>query len=72
MSARLAALDADNARAWHLGHVICSRFTGDAHCVGLVLDRLTADLGPDDFADLVQRLTLMYAELNPLPTTTKE
>lgn len=69
VSRHLTALDADNQRAWALTHTVCSRFLGDAHAVGLALNRLTTDLDTDDFADMLSRVTLIYDVLCPPPAT---
>lgn len=50
---------------------MCSRFTTDTETVGIVFDRLTRDVEVDAFRDLVQRLSVIYNELNP-PAPTKE
>ncbi|MGE3521168.1 MAG: hypothetical protein AB7J63_19670, partial [Vicinamibacterales bacterium] len=65
--AHLDTLDADNARAWELAHLLWSRFLSDAHGVTPALLRLTTDLDDEAFADLLRRLTLMYDVLVPPP-----
>lgn len=66
--AQLDGLDADNRRAWDLSHVVLTRFAGDARGVGLWVDRLTADLDEDDFADMLRRLSTIYDALVPAST----
>lgn len=63
----LAGLDGQNREAWRLYRQVVTRLGGDLHAGGLVLDRLTRDMDPDDFADLWQRLTVLYNAINPPP-----
>lgn len=56
----IAELSAENHHAWQLFERMCSRFTVEQGAVGVVLDRLTADLATDDFEEMVMRLSILY------------
>lgn len=66
MAAALEALDPENRVAWTCYRQVVTRFTCATATVPLALDRLTRDLEPDDFSDLLARLTLIYDEVNPV------
>jgi hypothetical protein len=59
--------DAENVRAWRLYHRVATRFVADTHSGSIVLKNLTADLSPEDFEDVVERLALLYDTLSPPP-----
>ena len=63
--ARLQELDGDNQQAWTLYRTCCNRFTQDLGAGALLLDRLTQDLGADEFGDLTERLRLVYDIVAP-------
>jgi hypothetical protein len=63
----LDALWPENAAAWALFNRIARRFVADLHAGGEALHRLTADLDAEDFADLLDRLTLIYDVVCPPP-----
>lgn len=65
ISRHLDVLDVDNRRAWDLAQVLFVRLIADTHALGPVLLRLTPDLDPEDFEQLMRRLTLMYDVLVP-------
>ena len=63
----LAELETDqaNVRAWSLFRQCCSRFTFDAHVVGVVYQRMTGELSAEEFIDLTARFALLYDTLHP-------
>lgn len=62
----LASLDGPNRRAWQLYNTVVTRLAADLHAGGVVLDRLTRELDPDDFEDCWGRLTMLYHAINPV------
>lgn len=71
VDAALADLSAENYQAWQLFDRICTRFAIEQRAVGTVLDRLTADLSPDDFEDMVMRFSMLYNIYFPKPKEQK-
>jgi hypothetical protein len=67
----LTGLAPENAEAWRIYRLVASRFAADLHAGGVVLERITADLDPEAFEDLIQRLRILYEVLCP-PTTPSE
>lgn len=63
----LADLDPFNARVWSIYKQVVTRLSADLHAGGVVLQAVTRDLDPDDFAEIWRRLTLLYNTLNPPP-----
>lgn len=59
-------LQPENADAWGTFQRVSTRFLVDLHAGGLALDRLTADYSPDEFLDLVERLTVLYDIVAPV------
>lgn len=55
----------ENERAWYVYQQLASRFSVDTHTCAVVLERLTKDDEPDEFADLMQRLAVLYDVLQP-------
>lgn len=55
----------ENRAAWTFFRKLLTRFTFDLGCVGMALDRLTRDFEPEELADLLNRLSLIYDELYP-------
>lgn len=72
VQAHLAGLDVDNQHAWDLAHTLLTRMVGDTHSFGPLLVRLTGEMDEEVFADLVQRLTLIYDVLVPAPRRRSE
>lgn len=64
--------DADATEAWGLFQRIFTRLTFDAHAVPVVLHKLAGERHPDDFADLMERFSILYDVLCPPQDTTKE
>ena len=62
---KLQDLDQDNQQAWSLYRTCCNRFTQDLGAGALLLDRLTQDLGAEEFSDLTERLRLVYDIVAP-------
>lgn len=62
---RIHDLDSDNQRAWSLYRSCCNRFTQDLGAGALLLDRLTQDLGAEEFEELADRLRLLYDIVAP-------
>lgn len=58
----------ENRRAWALSRRVLTRFTFETGCVALALERLTSECDPEDWADLLTRLAIIYDEVNPVPT----
>lgn len=65
ISAQMQALDAFNCRTWAIYRHLVTRLAADMHSGGVVLERLTADLDPDDFAELWRRLVILYDVICP-------
>lgn len=57
----------ENARAWLIFHQTATRFLADVSAGGCALERLTADVGQEEFSDLIERLALLYDVLCPPP-----
>ena len=72
VAAALEDLYPENRVAWDLYRQIVTRFTYDTDTVALAFDRLTRDLDPEDFGDLLTRVTLIYDDVNPVPVRTPE
>lgn len=68
---RLTALDEDNQRAWALYRSCCNRFTHDLGAGSVVLQRLTQDMTADEFADVTERLRVVYDILAPRKEPTR-
>lgn len=58
-------LDGENQQAWSLYRSCCNRFTQDLGAGALLLDRLTQDLGAEEFSELTERLRLIYDIVSP-------
>lgn len=67
VAAHLDGMDLENRRAWDLTHLLCSRLMADTHGAGPLLVALTSDLDPEERADLLRRMTLIYDTLVPPP-----
>jgi len=61
-----------NRQAWSLSRQVLTRFTFDTHSVALALERATRDLDVEEFADLVERLSMIYSHLYPPPAAPAE
>lgn len=57
--------DDANRQAWQLFRQVATRFLSDAHAIPLALERLTADMDAETFADVVERLTVIYNVVCP-------
>lgn len=57
---RIDALAPENAAAWTTFRRVVTRFHMDTHTVGVALASLTVGADPDDAADLMARLSLLY------------
>jgi hypothetical protein len=69
VAAQAAELEADaaNAEAWRLFTQTITRFSSDLHLAGVMVDRMTAGMDPEDFADLMRRFGILYDVLCPPP-----
>jgi hypothetical protein len=65
VAAALATLDTDNRAAWNLYRKVITRLSADLAAGGVVLDRLTRDLGSDDFDATWRRLMILYEAICP-------
>lgn len=65
LRARGDALDDSNAEAWAVFHRCYTRFTFDWHLVAERVRLETAGWSPDATLDLLDRLSVIYAELYP-------
>lgn len=65
MASALAGLDEPNREAWALYRQVVTQLAADLHAGGVVLERLTRDLSPSEFADMWRRVSLLYSTLNP-------
>jgi hypothetical protein len=61
------ASDPQNADAYRIFQQTVNRFTVDTHTAATILERLTEHLGPVAYADLIDRLGLLYDVLCPAP-----
>lgn len=61
------ATDPANFEAYRIFQQAVSRFTVDTHTAPAILGRLTEHLGPEAYADLLDRLGLLYDVLCPAP-----
>ncbi len=57
----------ENRHAWTLSRHLITRFAFDSRAVPWLLDRITAGQELDDVFDLLERLSIIYNELIPLP-----
>lgn len=64
--------DLENARAWRIFHQVTCRFNADLQCGGAALERLTGDLDAETFADLLDRLRVLYDTLCPAAMKSSE
>jgi hypothetical protein len=60
----------ENAEAWNLFHRVCSRFTNEFQMVPVLVQKVIADLEPEDAIELAERRTLIYDTVGP-PTPKK-
>lgn len=67
VSDRIQGLDAENARAWRLFQSLQTRFLVENRAVGMALAVFTADDSPEDVADLISRLSVLYDVYFPPP-----
>lgn len=61
----LDGLDEENRTAWTCYRKLSRRIVGDLEARGVVLDRITRGLSPDDFDALVDRLNVIHDVLQP-------
>jgi hypothetical protein len=61
----------ENRAAWVFFRKLVTRFTVDMGCVGIALDRLTREMEPEEFADVLNRLSVIYDELYPAQAPTE-
>ncbi len=62
---RIGELDEENRSGWGLYRRLCNRLVNDLRAGSVVLDRLTADLDTEQFADQCERLRVIYDTLQP-------
>lgn len=65
VSKAFAAVTPENARAWHLFHLIYSRFAVETHSSGFILERMLAGLNQQEYSATVQRLGVLYDVFYP-------
>jgi len=58
-------LDGANQQVWALYKSCCNRFTQDLGAGSVMLDRLTQDMGAEEFAETAERLAVVYDILAP-------
>lgn len=69
---QIEALDSFNTYVWTLYRQVVTRLAADLHAGGTVLQSLTRDLSPDEFAEVWRRLLLLYNVLDPPPVRGQE
>jgi len=72
VAAALEDLDPFNTRVWELYKQVVTRLSADLHAGGIVLQALTQDLSPDEFAETWRRLVLLYNTIDPPPDPQQE
>lgn len=70
ISEALADLDPFNCRVWTLYKQVVTRLAADLHVGSVVLQALTRDMSPDDFAETWRRLVVLYNTIDPPPEPT--
>lgn len=65
VSKALQELDDDNTEAWNLFQTACDRFGIETQTVALRLERATAGLSPEQFEDVMARLSILYDAFYP-------
>lgn len=65
VAAHIETMDRANREAWSLYRQVVSRFTMDTQAVPVVLQRLTADLDADEFAETLARFEILYDAVCP-------
>ena len=67
LAEQLAGLDPINTRVWGIYRQLVTRLAGDLYAGGTVLERLTREMSPDDFAEIWRRLVMLYDTIQPPP-----
>jgi hypothetical protein len=65
VAGQIDGLCAENLAAWRQYREAVTRFAVDTQTVALVIQRCTADLDRDEFADLMERFAVLYNALCP-------
>lgn len=68
----LDGLDAFNRRVWAIYRQTATRLAADLHAGGAVLQALTQEMSPEDFAETWRRLVVLYDTIEPPPKTPTE
>jgi uncharacterized protein (UPF0303 family) len=63
----LDGLCPSNQDAWRVYRQVVTRFAYETRSIPLVLERITADLDPDAFVDLMERFAILFEVFNPPP-----